>query len=56
MDETYDALDELVAEMSKVMYQSQVEAFQNFETELIEIRRITVEAGNIYHSYASDAF
>lgn len=43
----YDALDAMVAEYSKSMYQIQMENLCDFEKQLSEIRRASLQAGLI---------
>ena len=45
VDELYDVLERIVSEYSKTMYQLQVDSLKDFESELSEIRRITVQTG-----------
>lgn len=45
MDEVYDALERVISDYSKQMYQIQVDAFKDFETTLSDIRRTAVQTG-----------
>jgi hypothetical protein len=47
IDGIYDMLDALVAEYSKSMYQIQVEQLKDFELQLAEIRRSSVQAATM---------
>lgn len=43
VDKLYDAVDAMVSDYSKAMYQIQVENLKSFETSLLDIRRIGVQ-------------
>lgn len=43
MDKLYDAVDAMVSDYSKSMYQIQVENLKSFETSLSDIRRIGMQ-------------
>ena len=49
VDQLYDCLDVMVAEISKTLYQSQSAAFKHYDDKLVEIRKTAVQAESVEH-------
>ncbi|PJF18016.1 hypothetical protein PSACC_02183 [Paramicrosporidium saccamoebae] len=47
VDGIYDALDAMVADFSKTMYQVQMDSLRDFEKQLSEVRRVSLQAGTL---------